>query len=236
MQQYPGTVCVCQTQSRMKSPENGKIPMVPATFTLPASLLMLLCGQANHLNHGLFATQNANYGLGQFSYHCRRVSFLLLCSSIMAVLNSEPVGTEPGLLRLGWLQDCCCWCGCMNSVTFLELKVFLACLKTLLLTGQELWTNWIFPGIQFWWEIPGPVNNLIKKQRDHKQCIAKPMRALFIDTSADSKCCFKSWATMQRGGWQRHFIIHSLVCFYWLRLSNSCSVSVPPINTNFLDE
>lgn len=50
--------CLClaagaQTQSRMKSPENGKISVVPATFILLAYMLIMLCGQsANHLNPG----------------------------------------------------------------------------------------------------------------------------------------------------------------------------------------
>ena len=150
-------------------------------------------------------------------------------SSSMAMLNSEPVGDEPGPPGLDWLQDYQCWCGGMDSGT--ELKEVLALIKILLFSSQMTFEEFradslSLPRSSVLMGKPRPRQQPYQEtafpsciRRHHKQRIAKPMRGLFTDTSGDAKPCFQKLSSSPNR-WLTEILPFCHLFFYWLMYQN----------------
>lgn len=208
-QQYPGNVSAWQPgpdtiQDERSWIGNGKISVVPETFILPA-LMWVMCGQtANNLNHRLFATQNTNYGLEHFSCLHERVSETSPCSKLPAwapewLCWSEPGGDQPGPLGC---TDCRIPSAGVGHDSGTELRELLIPIRILLLSSQMSFEEFKADSLSLSRSSvlvgkPRPCQQAYQEtasppciRRHPKQCIAKQVRVLFIDT-AEAKPYFQ---------------------------------------------
>lgn len=80
-------------------------------------------------------------------------------------------------------------------------------------------THWVFPAVQFWWESPGPVNKLIKKQLftpalgDTRNNVLQSWPKVCLQTHQQMpSLVYKSWVAVQTGGWQKFY--HSVTSVF----------------------
>lgn len=143
---------------------------------------------------------------------------------------------------LGWLQDSLCWCGAWTLAESWGSSSFPSesCSWAVRWALRNLrLTHWVLPGVQFWWESPGHVNKLIKKQLPLPASGGIPI--MYCQTNVSSvyrhisgcQALFSAAVAVQTRGWHRNFVILPPV-FWPTYIPNPYSFSSLPINTIFL--